>query len=250
MISVVVNSRNEAKILERCLRSVVGWADEIVLIDMESTDNTIEVAKSFGAKVYKHKALSYVEPARKYAVSKTRGDWILILDPDEEILEPLKRKLVTVVTDSSVDVVKIPRLNFIFGKKIKHSNFWPDPQIRFFRKGKIKFSDKIHSFPETTGNVINLEYREDLAIRHYPYDNISQFLNRMRRYSTVEAENLYHEGKSFSVWQLIYEPFYEFVRRYIRHLGFLDGWRGFVLSMLQAYYYILVEIKLYQLKNK
>lgn len=248
MISVVVNSRNEGEKLDKCLQSISGWGDEIVVLDMESTDNTRQIAKKYNAKVYSHKALDYIEPVREFAVSKTSGDWVLVLDPDEKIGDELKNKLKEIMSENSIDAVNIPRLNFIFNGKIKHTNFWPDRQIRFFKKGRVRFSSVIHSYPKVLGKVLDLEAKEELSIQHYPYRNVEEYLQRIKRYSDIESKNRYNLGERFSIFNLFYLPLYDFIRRYIKHMGFLDGWRGLVLSILQAYYYILVEIKIFKLQ--
>lgn len=250
MISVVVNSLNEGEKLKRCLGSVVDLADEIVVIDMESSDDTAEVSRKFHAKIISHPPLKYVEPVRRFAVSKTSEPWVLVLDPDETVPQRLKDELIKVAKENLADIVLIPRLNIIFGKKVKRTNFWPDRHPRFFKKDKVSFSDIIHSQPKLSGKVISLPSREDLALRHYPYQNISEYWQRMKRYSDVEAQNLYDKGVRFSIFNLFYKPMYDFVRRYIKHLGFLDGLIGLELSLLQAYYYFLVEIKFWQKGRK
>lgn len=250
MISVVVNSCNEGEKLDKCLKSVIGWADEIVVVDMESQDNTVEVAKKFKAKIFTHQFINYVEPVRKFAVSKSTQPWVLILDPDEVVTEILKKKLTEIAQISEVEAVNIPRLNIFFQKKIRHTNFWPDRQIRFLKKDKVVFSETIHSYPKINGQILNLPAREDLAIYHYGYKNLSEYIQRMKRYSDIEAQNIFDNHGKFSLKDLIYKPAYDFLRRYVRHLGFLDGWTGFVLSLLQAYYYFLVEFKLWKLEQK
>lgn len=249
MISVVVNSRNEADKLDRCLASVQGWCQEIVVIDMESADTTQDVAKKYNAKIFTHQPASYIEPVRAFAVSKASNKWIMLLDPDETVPVNLKKKLSEIAESGDFQGVKIARLNIIFGKKIKHSNFWPDYQMRFFQKDKITFSEVIHSAPKIEGKVEVLDRKEDLALHHYSYKNVKEYWQRMQRYSSIEAQNMYKQGKRFSFIRLFYQSTYDFLRRYIRHLGFLDGWIGLELSLLQFYYYILVEIKLLQLQK-
>lgn len=250
MISVAVNSFNEGEKLKRCLASVKGWADEIVVVDMESKDSTADVAAEFEAKRFTHRPVDYIEPVREFAVSKTSGDWILLLDPDEAVPEKLKSKLSEISREGKVAAVNIPRLNVFFGKKIKHTNFWPDRQIRFFKKGQVAFSEKIHSYPKVEGETLDLPGEEPLAIRHFPYSSIREYLQRMERYSDIEAKNLFGEGKRFSLWNVFFMPTYDFLRRFIRHLGFLDGPTGLFLSLLQSYYYILVEFKLRKLQRR
>lgn len=249
MISVVVNSRNESKELDKCLNSVQGWADDLVVIDMQSSDNTREIAKKYKARVFGHPPVNYVEPVREFAVSKAKYGWVLILDPDEVVPERLKEKLSALLQKDGLAAVNIPRLNIFFGKKIKHTNFWPDRQIRFIRRGKVKFSNFIHSYPKVSGTVLDLPAVEDIAIHHYSYKSIKEYIERMKRYSTIEAINRFERGERFSMFNFFYMPLYDFIRRYIRHLGFLDGLVGFQLSVLQAFYYILVELKLLNLKK-
>lgn len=249
MISVVVNSYNEGEKLRRCLTSVKGWADELVVVDMESEDATLGVAKEFGAKIFTHAPVSYIEPVRQFAVSKASASWVLVLDPDETVTEKLKNKLTEISKKDETAAVNIPRLNIFLGRKVKHTNFWPDRQIRFFKQDQVIFSDKIHSYPKVEGEVMELPAKENLAIHHYPYSSVKAYLQRMERYSNIEASNLYEEGKRFSLFRLLYLPGYDFLRRFVRHLGFLDGWMGLLLSLLQAYYYVLVELKLRKLEN-
>jgi glycosyltransferase involved in cell wall biosynthesis len=244
MISVVVNSLNEGKKLAKCIDSVRGFATEVVVVDMESEDDTAEISKEKGAKLISHQRVDYIEPIRQFEVDQTKGDWVMVMDPDETLPTELKLRLTEIAEDGKVDAVNISRLNFIFGKKMKHTNFWPDAHIRFFKRDKVTFSKMIHSYPKIDGQVLNLEQREELAIHHYPYDTVGEYWQRMKRYSRVEAKNLYEKGERFSPIKLIYMPTYDFIRRYVRHLGFLDGWRGLLLSLFQFYYYLMVQFRL------
>lgn len=250
MISVVVNSLNEGKKLDKCLKSVYGWADEIVVVDMESSDNTREVAKKYKAKVSPHQKVDYIEPVRSFQNSKARGEWLLILDPDEVVTEGLKDKLSEVAQNNLADAVNIPRVFYISKTKVKHTNFWPDRQIRFYKKGKVEFLKMIHSYPKVSGRVLNLPAQENLAIQHFSYASWQEYWERLHRYARVEAQNLYDKGIKFSFFDCIYKPMYDFLRRYIRHLGFLDGLTGLKLSLLQAYYYLLVEYELKKMSQK
>src|SRR3989344_3276878 len=135
-ISVVINTLNEEANLPRALASVKSFANEIVVVDMMSDDKTVEIAKKAGAKVYEFKRVGYVEPARNFAISKAEGDWIFILDADEELTASLSRELSKIAKNGSADYVRVPRKNMIFGKWVEHSRWWPDYNIRFFKKGK------------------------------------------------------------------------------------------------------------------
>lgn len=234
-ISVATNTRNEEKNIKRCLNSVRQLVDEMVVVDMESTDKTVEIAKKCGAEVFSHQYTGYVEPARNYALSKATGDWILILDADEEIPLTLAKKLKKLVEEDKVDYVRIPRKNIIFGKWIKHSRWWPDYNIRFFKKGKVIWSDKIHSVPLTRGKRKDLEAKETNAVVHYHYQSISQYLERLNRYTDIQVKELIDSGYKFTWQDLIRKPIGEFLSRFFAGEGYKDGLHGLVLAILQAF---------------
>ncbi len=249
-ISVVVNTLNEEKNLPRLLVSIQQLADEIVVVDMQSIDKTVEIAKKAGAKVFKHKRTGYVEPARNFAISKTEGDWILILDADEELQQGLARKLREIADSASQglgpDFYRIPRKNIVFGKWLKHSRWWPDLNIRFFKKGSVKWSEVIHSIPMTKGRGIDLPAKEDLAIIHHHYQSIEQFLRRMNRYTTIQANHKIKEGHRFIWPDLIRRPSSEFLGRYFHGQGYKDGLHGLALSLLQAFSELVLYLKIWQ----
>ena len=249
MISVALVTYNQGELLKACLESVAKESDEIVLIDLGSTDQTAKVTESFQAKIFTHQQVDYVEKVRNFSVSKTAGDWVLILDPDERMNPILWEKLKTIVSENKFDAVNIPRKNIFFGKWIAHTNWWPDKHVRFFKKGKVKWSDKIHVYPEVDGRVLELPAREKLAIIHLGYPSISDFIQRQSRYSTIEAKNLYDQGIRFSWLSFFWKPVREFLVRFLRHLGFLDGFIGFSLTFLMMIYQMEVQIKLWELEK-
>lgn len=248
-ISVVINTLNNESNIEQALRSV-KWADEIIIIDMHSEDKTVELSKEMGAKVTFHKRLNYVEPARNNAIKKASGDWILILDPDEEIQETLKEKLIQIAQRmEQIDYVRIPRKNIIFGKWMKDSIWWPDLNIRFFKKGTVKWSDKIHRPPEASGTGLDLAAEEELAIIHHNYQSIGQYVERINRYSSVEARQLKSEGYQFKWTDLIQKPLGEFLSRFFANKGYKDGLHGLSLSLLQAFSFLVVYLKVWEMEN-
>lgn len=245
-ISVVINTRNEEKNLERAIGSVRQLADEIVVCDMHSTDKTQEIAKKLGAKVFLHEPTGYVEPARNFALSKATGDWILVLDADEQIPTTLAEKLKKLTMKPEADFYRIPRLNFIFGNAVKHSRWWPDYNIRFFKKGAVKWSEIIHSVPETHGSGQDLHPSEELAIVHHHYDSLSQYLERMQRYTDIQARFLMKDGYKFTWDDLVRKPVAEFLSRFFAGEGYKDGVHGLVLAILQAFSEALVLIKVWE----
>lgn len=245
-ISVVVNTLNEEKNIAQALKSVL-WADEILVCDMYSEDKTVEIAKKMGAKVFFHKKAGYVELARNFAISKASGDWILVLDPDEEIQESLRERLFQIAGKmKQISYVRISRKNIIFNKWMKASMWWPDYQIRFFRKGKVKWTDKIHRPPEVLGDGIDLETDGKWAIIHHNYQTISQFIERMNRYTSVEAKELEKSGYKFKLSDLIQKPLSEFLSRFFVNKGYQDGLHGLALSFLQAFSFLVVYLKTWE----
>lgn len=246
LISVVINVRNEAEALTKCLRSIKNFADEIIIVDMHSTDGSDKVSKNFGAKLYQYRAMKYVEPARNFAISKATGKWILLLDPDEFLNKSLKRELLSITKRTSVDFVKIPRKNIIFGKWMRHSNCWPDYLIRFFKKGSVTWKKEIHSQPTTKGNGLTLLDSEKLAIRHNNYSTVSQFIIRAMRYSGVQADELKAEDYKIKTSDFILKPVQEFNSRFFFAEGYKDGFHGLVFSVLQAFAIALIYIRLWE----
>ena len=156
LISAVINVRNEADDLSKCLRSLRDFADEIIVVDMHSTDASVSIAQTLGAKVFSFRPMKHVEPARNFALSKATGRWIILLDPDEYLSKTLKRELKRITARTDIDFVRIPRKNLILGKWFRHSNWWPDYLIRFFRRGQVNWNKEIHSQPTTKGNGLTL----------------------------------------------------------------------------------------------
>lgn len=231
MISVAIAAlpEEESK-LTGCISSVKDFADEVVIIrigkDVPSTP--------------------YVETIRNTMIEKCKGDWILILDPDEKLTNTLAIKLKDIVKNGAYDAINIPRKNIFFGRWIRHTNWWPDRLVRFFKKNSVTWGKKIHSYPKINGKKLDLSAQEKYAIEHYGYASIFEFIERQNRYSSIEAKNRTDAGEKFSFWKLFWWPIREFLVRYIKHMGFLDGFYGFALSYLMAIYKITVQVKMWE----
>ena len=247
-ISAVVNTRNEEKNIEECLNSL-QFADEIIVVDMESTDLTKQIAKRFTDKVFDHEMVGYVEPARNFAISKAVGRWVLIVDADERIPKTLAKKLIEITEEDKVDFARIPRKNLIFGQWIQHSRWWPDYNIRFFKKDAVEWQNEIHSIPITTGVGINLDADESLAIEHHHYNTIDEYFERSLRYSTQQAKELVKSGYKFDVKDFLSKPLSEFISRFFAGEGYKDGLHGLVLAFLQMFSIMLIYLKVWQTEN-
>ncbi len=248
-ISVVINTLNEEQNIERAIKSVKGFATEIIVVDMQSVDKTVSIAKKMGAKVFKHKPMNYVEPARNFAISKTKGEWIFILDADEEATLELIKELQRIVDLDIADFVRIPRKNLIFGKWMMYARWWPDYNIRFFKKNSVTWEDEIHSIPITEGREYNILDHEKFALVHHHYETIEQYLERMNRYTTVQSQELLLSDRKVTLSDLIRKPTNEFLSRYFAGEGYRDGIHGLVISSLQGLSELAVYAKLWQLQG-
>jgi (heptosyl)LPS beta-1,4-glucosyltransferase len=216
---------------------------------MESIDATVKIAREAGAKVFDHKRTGYVEPARNFAISKATGDWILILDADEEIGKELAKKLKELTFHPKADYYRLPRKNINFGKWIKNARWWPDYNIRFFKKGSVTWNELIHSVPMTIGKGMDLPAEERFSIIHHNYPTVTKYIDRMNRYSEIQADTLNKAGVKF-LWQdLIRKPTAEFLSRYFAGEGYKDGVHGLALSLLQAFSELAVYLKLWQMRD-
>ena len=243
--SVVINTFNEEKNIKRAINSV-KWADEIIVCDMYSQDQTVAIARKLGAKVAFHKQTNYVEPARNFAISRAKNNWILILDADEEVPDKLKLVIEKISKEDVADFVELPRKNIIFGKWIQNAKWWPDYHIRLFKKGKVLWRDEIHSKPETTGQLLTIAPEEDCALIHHNYQNIEQYLDRMFRYTSIQASELNSSGYQFQWHDLITKPLSEFLGRFFANKGFEDGVLGLIVCLLQAFSELVLYVKIWE----
>lgn len=232
LLTVVINTKNAGKTLRACLESIKRLADEIVVMDMHSTDNTIEIAKRYGAKIGTYKDVGYVEPARNAAIKMATGEWILILDADEEIPPSLatyiREKL---LIQPKADAYFLPRKNYIFEKWV-HTGWWPDALLRLFRKGVVSWPDEIHAVPSITGSVEYIAAKDSLAIVHHNYETVDEYVDRAQKYSKIVAKQNIREKHSLAE---PFGPFFdEVIRRYYAWGGNNDGTHGLMLSALQG----------------
>ena len=257
MVTAVINVVKEDIIhLHKVLESIKGFVDEVVIVDMTLGLDVKDIAAKFTAscsrttgckaKVYTHKFVDYVEPARNFGIEKASGEWIYILDPDEESQKELNEKLAEIVDNSEAEFVRVPRKNVVFGKWLKHSRWWPDYNIRFFKKGYVEWDEVIHSVPITTGRGIELEDKEKYAITHHHYDSIEQYLERMNRYTGRQSESIIKKGYQFYWSDLIIKPANEFFSRFFFGSGYKDGIHGLSVSLLQAVSELVVYLKVWQ----
>jgi len=244
-ISAVLVVKNEEKNLERALKSL-DFVDEIIVFDMQSTDQTTKIAKKFTDQVFSTpKDFGYADPARNLALSKAKGEWLLALDADEEIPEALAKKVKELIKKDENDVYFIPRKNLIFGKAIKHSGWWPDYQARLFKKGMVEWQVGVHRQPDIKGKAQYLPAKKDWAIIHHNYSDIEDFVERSQKYTSLHAQE--RKAKEQITSQDLFEAFNsEFMRRFFLKKAYQDGMHGIALALLQSNYELLIKLKQWQ----
>lgn len=273
-LSVVLAVRNEEAFLGDCLKSVQGLADEIIVFDESSTDNTRQIAKKYGARVFiaRHEPIFHV--TKNKAIKKATGDWVLQLDADERLttalrleikallsgtafgydswLSPLRRLLPFFKSPqplvASAAAYWLPRRNFFLDRYLKHTGQYPDPVIRLFQRGKAILPAKdVHEQMKVDGPVGWL--RVDLD--HYATPDFSRYLKRENDYSSLEAQHLYEKGVKITVFNtlnyLFLKPCRTFCSLYFRYRGFLDGFPGFVFSLYSGFHHAFAYMKLWEL---
>jgi glycosyltransferase involved in cell wall biosynthesis len=246
MLSVVISAWNEAKNLPRVVASVAKLADEIVVIDTQSTDDTAAVAQQLGCRVFSHPYTGIVEHVRNFSISKATGDWILLLDADEEVPPTLSGYIKKLITENRADYCRLTRKNLIFDKWIRSDHWWPDYVYRLFKKGAISWQDSIHSIPITQGIGFDFPAEEKFSLIHYNYQSISQFIDRLNRYTDFQARELEKSNTKFHWTDLIRRPTQEFLTHYFSRKGHSDGLHGLALSLLQAFSCLVVYLKLWE----
>lgn len=252
-VSAVILTLNEERNLPKALRSVRRWVDDIVVVDMHSDDRTVETAESFGARVFQHPRMGLQDPARAFAMEQASGEWIINLDADEIAPFALSRRLLEVAEGNLADVCSIPRLNYFSGAPLRHAGWSADEdrQVRFFRKGCLEFSPRIHARPQPveTARVLQLRADSGECLIHFNFPAAEYFLQRFNRYTSIEAAEARADGRRASLSGFVVAPLREFVTRYFLKQGFRDGWRGFYYSAMMGAYRMTIAAKLRELED-
>lgn len=247
-LSVVISAWNEEKKIERTLASIV-WADEIIVIDNESTDKTKGIAKKYHAKVYSQPNNLMLNINKNFGINKASRDWILYLDADEEIPDALRQEVKRVLAGTFSSMCEgywISRKNMIFGKWVTHGLWWPDKQIRLFRKGKGIFPcEHIHEYIKVDGTVGELTE----PYIHYNYESVHQYLTKIDRASTSEATHLREMSYQLMWYDAIRFPVSDFLKIYFAEKAYKDGLHGLVLALFQAFYSFCTFGKVWEMKG-
>lgn len=229
-LSVVIITKNAAAHITRCLTSV-SWADEIIILDSGSVDDTLARARIFTDKIFTNTDWQGFGVQKNRALSYAQGDWVLSLDADEEVTPALKQEIFHALTQSHA-AFRIPRQSCYCGRWMKHSGWSPDYVLRLFQRDAARFSDDLvhEQLLLLTGTQGTL----NTPLLHYSFSSLEEVLAKVDTYSTASAQMRFQRGKRGSLRQAIVHGLWSFFRTYILHAGFLDGREGFMLAVSNA----------------
>jgi glycosyltransferase involved in cell wall biosynthesis len=241
-LSVVIVTRDEEERIRPCLESV-SWADEVIVVDAESQDKTATIARELTDHVVVRPWPGYAAQ-KNFAVGLARGTWVLSLDADETVSPALRAEIEALVKDAGArDGYEVPRRNIFWGRWIRHGGLYPDWQLRLFRRGRGRFGERaVHESVRVEGAVGRLAGH----LEHRSYRDVADFLARADRYSTLAAEDWIAQGRRVRAADFVLRPLGRFLGMYVVGRGFLDGWRGFLLAALYAYYVLIRSAKVWE----
>jgi len=247
-LSVIIVTRNEERKIKRCLDTVC-WADEIVIVDQSSDDDTVKLSKEYTDKVYVVDPKGYCEPDRKVAVSHTANEWILYLDADELVSPELKEEIMRVLSGQNKNnSYYIPRKNIFLDKWIKGSGWYPGYVLRLFKKSYVNFSDNIHTdaIPITRSGYFKN------PIIHYTCENIDEYLYKMNSYTSILAFQAYKKGvfigSTNCIIKLFLVPLSRALHKYLFQAGYKDGFYGFIIACFTFLTVFMMNSKLWEIQ--
>ena len=230
-LSVGIITFNEEVILCKTLQAVKNIADEIIIVDSHSTDKTVKIAESFGAKVFLEDWKGF-GLQKNSVLDKCQGDWILLIDADEVVSPELSERIKELINKrDSKSVYKINLCSVCFGKELKHGGWSNDYHIRLWKKDIVRFNDRfVHE-----GFITNEEAGKiKEKIYHYTYINLYDYLEKFNRYTTLGAKEYFNRNRKAGICNIILNPLYTFIKMYIIKRGFLDGIEGFVIAFFSS----------------
>lgn len=243
-ISLVINTKNEEKNIRDCIISAKDIVNEIIVVDMQSSDKTVKLAEELGAKIFFVKDYGFADPAIDFALSKATLKWTLTLAADERLTKELRTKIIKFTKENNYDGYKFPFKNILLGKWIKHGMWWPDYHLRFFKTGSLRWPAKVHQEPNFTGKLLQLDPIEKNAVIHYNISDIKELWEMIDQYSSVE--HTFRSKKKVTADNFVQYLNHEFRWRYLEHKGYLDGMQGFFLGKFMEVYRLLEVAKIWE----
>lgn len=243
-VSVTIIALNEEKNIRDCLESV-KWADEIIVSDSGSTDSTVEICREYGASVFSDEWLGFGRQ-KNLCGDRARNLWVFNIDADERATPELKAEIAAVIKSGDKAAWYVPRKNYFGERWIRRCGWYPDYTLRLYRKDSGRFTDRaVHETVAVNGPKGYLKN----PLTHRTYRDVSDYLTRMERYSTLAAEEMFSSGRAAGFTDILLRPPFTFLKMYILKLGFLEGSAGVMLSTLYASYTLAKYAKLWEMKK-
>ena len=244
-LSVTIITLNEEANIRGCLESI-KWADEILVTDSGSKDDTINICKEYGVRFFIDEWHGFGKQKNLIA-RRAINNWILNIDADERITPELRKEIEVVLDNGNYDGYYIPRKNFFGERWIRHCGWYPDYNLRLYRKDKGCFNERsVHEAVKVNGKTWHLK----TPLEHYTYRDISDYLKRMDRYSTLSAEEMFKEGRKTGYFNIFFRTVFTFLKMFFLKKGFLEGYRGFILSGLYSSYTFSKYAKLWEISER
>jgi len=241
MISVVVLTKNEEKNIKECLESL-QWADEIIIVDDYSQDKTRKIAQKFGAKVFKHRLGDNFANQRNFGLKKARGDWVLFVDADERVPPLLAKEIRIATVKKHFSGFYLKRKDYFLGRWLNHGETAHLKFLRLAKKNSGRWQRGVHEFWQIEKGRIG-ELKEPLL--HYSHSNLTEFLEDINYFSTLDAQIFYQEKKKLAFLDWL-KPLLKFIQNYFLRLGFLDGFPGLIMALMMSLYSLTVRIKVWE----
>jgi glycosyltransferase involved in cell wall biosynthesis len=245
-VTATVITKNEADSIADALTSL-SWTDEIIVVDADSTDDTVAIARTFTDRVFVRAWTGYVDQ-KNHAASLATHDWIFSLDADERVPEELSAEIRALLSsEPKLRGFRMPRVSFYLGRWMRTTDMYPDYQLRLYDRRHAQWDGMyVHeSVKVNTGLVGHLKSE----LQHYPYKDLSEHLIRMDRYTTLAARQMFEKGRRATRLELLFHPPIAFARNYILKGGFRDGTAGLIISLVNSYYVMLKFAKLWELQR-
>lgn len=244
-ITAIIPTLNEEIHIEAAIKSV-DFADEIIIIDSYSKDNTVTLAEKYNVKIIKRKFDDF-SSQKNFAINKALHPWIYILDADERVTPEVRKEILEAVENPKNFVGFYVRRSFFFaGKKIRYSGWQRDKVVRLFLKEKCKYQGIVHETIKADGELGFFKGK----IEHYGYKNYNHFISKIHQYGELKAQELHTRGKKVNLFHLLVKPVFRVFSHFILKRGFLDGYTGLILSITQGYAVLTRYIKLWLLNRK
>jgi len=247
LVSCVIITKNEEENIEECLRSVYHWAEEIIVVDDQSTDRTVELAGKYAERVFSRR-MDVEGRHRNWAYAQARNDWVLSLDADERVTEELKHEIAqTVGKETEFAGFTIPRRNLLGSYWLKWGGQYPAAQLKLFRKNKFRWEEvQVHPRAFLDGRCGHL--KKDLI--HYSWRDFTHFFNKVNSQSTLEAKKWIYTKRKMSLSHALWRAVDRFFRKFIRKKGYRDGFYGFIAAISDSIYQIQSYAKYWEMKKR